>query len=94
MCASVCGFVHRSVGAFGGQKRASDPPGAGVMGGCMLPSPGARNWTQVLCRSRMCFQLLSPLSSPYFLPLEFLPHAYSKGFPDLFKHDLSARFSM
>ena len=45
---SVSGYVLVSAGAFGGQKRASDSPGAGVIGDCELSGMGAGNQTPVL----------------------------------------------
>lgn len=41
--------MHVGAGAYGGQKRASGPPGAGVRGACELPNMGAGNqpWSSV-----------------------------------------------
>lgn len=52
MC--LCVYVLVSAGVLGGQKRASDCPGAGVTGDCELAGNGAGNETLVLQEDSMC----------------------------------------
>lgn len=46
-----CGFVHMNAGAQVVQKRAIDPIGTGVTGGCELPELGIGNESQVFWRN-------------------------------------------
>lgn len=41
-----------------------DSSDAGVKGGCECPDAGAENQTQVLCKSRVCSQLLGISPTP------------------------------
>lgn len=50
MCVCLCTSAHEYT-AHKSQKRASDPPEAGVIGGCEPPETGVGNQTQALWKS-------------------------------------------
>lgn len=67
MCVCVCGggngkHLHVAIVACRGQKMGAGSSAIGLTRGCDLPDVGSRNQTWVLCKSNICFRLLSYLS--------------------------------
>lgn len=58
MCVAMCLWVQ----CHGGHKKGSDPPGAGVIGGCLLPIVGPGIQILVFWKSSKCSELMRHLS--------------------------------
>lgn len=54
VCVPVCGYVQMRADSYRRQKRESDFPSTGIIGGWELPNLGARNCTGVQCKISKC----------------------------------------